>query len=143
MIRWLISAILGVIANAIGLWVASLILDGFSIDLTSFIISVVIFSVATGILGPFISKVAFTKASFLMGGIGLVNTFVALIITSLFSEGIVIQGIETWFLATVIVWFFSVIGNVILPFIIFKMFLDKRKAKKAAAPAPASAPKEE
>lgn len=136
MIRWLISAVLGVIANAIGLWVASLILEGFSIDFTSFIISVVIFSVSSAILGPFISKVAFTKASFLMGGIGLVNTFIALILTSLFSEGIVIDGIETWFLATVIVWFFSVIGNVILPLLVFKMFLDKRKAKKSQTPPP-------
>jgi len=138
MVRWLISAVLGVIANAIGLFVASLILDGFSIDFTSFIISVLIFSVCTAILGPFISKVAFTKASFLMGGIGLVNTLIALIITSIVSQGILIEGIETWFLATVIVWFFSVIGNVILPLLVFKMFLDKRKAKKSQTPPPAA-----
>ncbi len=135
MIRWLIGAVLGIIANAIGLFVASLILDGFSIDFTSFIISVIIFSVASGILGPFISKVAFTKASFLMSGIGLVNTLVALIITSLVSQGISIDGIETWLLATVIVWFFSMIGNVLLPLIIFKLILDKRKAKKSTSPA--------
>jgi len=136
MIRWLISLILGFFANAIGLWVTSIFLEGFEISGSAFLIAVIIFTVCTAILGPFISKVAFTKASFLMGGIGLVNTFVALLITSLISDGIMINGIETWLIATVMVWFFSMIGNVILPFIIFKMILDKRKAKKTSVPAP-------
>lgn len=140
MIRWIISAVLGFIANAIGLWAASYFLEGFEIHGTSFLMAVVIFTVISALSGPFLGKVALTRAPFLMGGISLVSTFVALLITNIFSTGITIQGIDTWLIATLVVWLVSMLGNVILPLIIFKMFLDKRQAKKASAPAPAPAP---
>lgn len=138
MIRWVISIVLGFFANAIGLWAASMFLEGFEVNASSFIMAVLIFTVTSAILSPFIGKVALTRAPFLMGGISLVSTLVALIITTLFSTGIVINGLSTWLMATLVVWLFSMIGNVLLPFIVFKMFLDKRQSNKASAPAPAS-----
>src|SRR5690349_15947705 len=103
--RWMIGIVLGFLANIIGLWLASIFVEGFDISGSAFLISAVIYSVCSAILGPFISKMALTKASFLMGGIGLVNTFVALLITSLISDGIAINGITAWFVGTVVVWF--------------------------------------
>lgn len=141
MIRWAISLVLGFIANAIGLWAASYFLEGFEIHGTSFLMAVLVFTVTSALLSPFLGKVALTRAPFLMGGISLVSTFVALVITNMFSTGISIQGINTWLIATLVVWLVSMLGNVILPLIIFKMFLDKRKSNKSSSPAPA--PKEE
>lgn len=137
MIRWAISAVLGFFANAIGLIAASFFLEGFDIHGSAFILAVLIFTITSAILSPFIAKVAFTRAPFLMGGISLVSTLVALIITNLFSSGINISGLSTWLMATLIVWLFSMIGNVLLPFIVFKMFMDKRQTNKITPP-PAS-----
>lgn len=139
MIRWLITAVLGFIANAIGLWAASYFLEGFDIHGTAFLMAVLIFSVTTAILGPFVAKVAVTRAPFLMGGISLVSTLVGLIITNIISSGISIHGLSTWLMATLIVWLFSMLGNVILPLIVFKMFLDKRKDNKNTPPPAAPA----
>lgn len=124
MIRLLATTVLSLLANAVGLVAAAFLLDGFSIDSISFVIAVVIFTVATAILGPFITKVALTNAPYLVGGIALVNTLVALVLTTLLSSGISIAGLTTWILATLIVWVFSVIGNLVLPLVLFKKVLE-------------------
>lgn len=127
MIRMFAQLTIAILANAVGLFAASILLDGFEIDGISFAVAVFIFSLATVILGPLILKIALTNASFLVGGIALVTTLVGLIVTDLFSDGISISGVSTWVLATLIVWIFSIIGNLILPLIIFKKTLEKHK----------------
>ncbi len=130
MIRMLIHMLFGIVANAIGLLAANLILDNFDIDTMSFIFAVLLFSLVTAVLGPLVVKIALTNAPFLMGGIALVTTFVGLLVTNFFSDGISINGLGTWIAATVIVWIFSVGANVILPLFLFKKTLDKRSADK-------------
>ncbi len=102
-------------------------LDGFSIGSVAFVVSVAIFTAATAILGPFIAKLALKNANYLMGGIALVNTLVALLLTDIFSSGISIEGLSTWILATLIVWLFSIIGSLLLPLFLFKKTLNKIK----------------
>jgi uncharacterized membrane protein YvlD (DUF360 family) len=104
---------------------ASIFVDGFTIDGLSFVIAVAIFSLATTILGPLIMKIAITNASYLMGGIALVTTFVGLVITDIFSDGISISGASSWIIATLVVWIFGVIGSVVLPLFLFKKTLTK------------------
>ncbi len=127
MIRLLAQLVLAVLANTVGLLAASVFLDNFAIDSTSFVMAVLIFSLATVILGPLILKIALTNASFLVGGIALVTTFAGLFITNLVSDGISISGLGTWIAATVIVWIFSIIGNLVLPLFLFKKTLEKAK----------------
>lgn len=118
-------ATLSLLANALGLITAAWLLDGFSIDAVSFVIAVVIFSVSTVVLGPLILKIVLQNASYLVGGIALVTTFVGLVITSLVSGGISISGAETWIIATLIVWVFSVIGSLLLPLLLFRKVLEQ------------------
>lgn len=127
MIRLLAQMIVATLANALGLFAASLFFEGFSIDGPAFIVAVVIFSLSTVILGPLILKIALTNASYLVGGIALVTTLVGLILTNLISDGISINGVGTWIGATVVVWIFSTAGNLLLPLVIFKKTLEKRK----------------
>lgn len=127
MIRLLARLVLSLLANTIGLLAALFILDGFSIEATSFIIAVLIFSIVTTVLGPFIAKVALTSAPYLMGGIALVTTLAGLIITALVTDAFVIEGLSTWVLATLIIWIFSIIGSVLLPLVLFKKTLSKHK----------------
>lgn len=127
MIRLAVRTLLSLLANAIGLIAAAVLLDGFSIDSVAFVVAVVVFTLATAILGPFIAKLALKNADYLMGGIALVNTLVALILTSIITTGISIDGVSTWVLATLIVWLFSMLGNVLLPLVLFKKTLEKVK----------------
>jgi putative membrane protein len=124
-IRLLARLTLSVLSNALGLLMASIFVDGFTIDGVSFVIAVAIFSLATTILGPLIMKIALKNASYLMGGIALVTTFVGLLITDLVTDGISINGLSAWIISTLIVWIFTVIGSVLLPLILFKKTLAK------------------
>lgn len=127
MLRFLAQTVLSLLANAIGLFVANSLLDGFSINGLSFVIAVAIFTFSTAILGPFVLKVALKNAPYLVGGIALVTTAIGLVLTNIFSSGISINGLSTWFVATFVVWLFSVIANVVLPLFIFKQLLAARQ----------------
>jgi putative membrane protein len=131
MVRLFAVLVLSLLANALGLLAANFLLDDFSINFGSFITAVLIFSIATTVLGPLITKIALTSAPYLIGGIALVTTLVGLIATDFVSGGIALSGLGTWIAATVIVWLFSLIGNLLLPLIIFKKALQR--AKKSAS----------
>ena len=126
MVRMLIRFVLSCAGSAIGLWVGSLILDGMSVDGMSFFIAALIFTISTAILQPFITKMALKNADFLMGGTALVTTLVGLIITDLLSDGMSIDGLSTWLLATLIVWLCTVLAAVILPMIFLKKTVAQR-----------------
>ena len=124
MIRLLAMMVLNLLANAVGLFVASILLSGFSINGLAFVLAVCIFTAAEVILDPLITKVAITNVPALRGGVALVSTFVGLLITTLISDGIHISGISTWVLATLIVWLFALIATLVLPLVIFKKTLQ-------------------
>jgi hypothetical protein len=63
-----------------------------------------------------------------VGGVALISTFAALVITDLFSDGLDISGVETWIGATVVVWLASLLAVFILPFLGLKKYLDDRRA---------------
>jgi len=120
MIRFLIRAAIFLATAALGLLVASWLLPDFQITPSGFIVAVVVFAIAQSILAPFIFNVARRNAPALLGGIGLVSTFVALLIASLFPGGIQISGIATWIIATLIVWLITALGGWALPLLLLK-----------------------
>jgi uncharacterized membrane protein YvlD (DUF360 family) len=128
LIKLLARTIISLLANSVGLIAASLILDGFEINGVSFVVAVIIFSLSTVILSPLILKITIQNANYLIGGIALITTLVGLIITDVFTDGLSISGFTTWILATLIVWVFSIIANLILPIFLFKKALEKTKS---------------
>jgi hypothetical protein len=127
MIRFLIAAAIWVATAAIGLLVASLVLDNMSIDAGSFIAVVVVFAAIQSILSPFIAKLAAQNARALLGGVGLVATFLALLICEVLFDGFTITGASTWVFATLIVWIVTMLGAWILPLIFLKRRADDRR----------------
>ena len=123
MIRLLLRTVLALLGNALGLWVASLVLDDMSISGAAFVIAVVIFTVLTVVLQPLITKIAVQNAPALQGSSALVTTFLGLLITELVSDGLTIDGALTWVLATVIVWLGALLAGVLLPMFLFKQHL--------------------
>lgn len=120
MIRFLLRIAVFLGSSAIGLLAASWLVSGVTLRPLGFITAVVIFTVAQGILSPFFLKMASRYASAFLGGIGLVSTFAALFLASLFSSGISIRGIGSWVAATVVVWLVTAIATLILPALVLK-----------------------
>lgn len=129
MIRALISTGIFLLSCAIGLLVAMSVLDRMTIDLGSFVIVVVIFGALQAILSPFIAKMAHRYASALLGGVGLISTFVALLVASLVSSGLTIRGADTWLLACLIVWLVTMLGTLLLPLLLVKKRLRRRSSE--------------
>ncbi|HKH09067.1 MAG TPA: phage holin family protein [Agromyces sp.] len=129
MVRFLIRAAIYLVTAALGLLIAAWILPDFRIEWGGFLVATAVFAIAQSVLSPFIFNVARKYASAILGGIGLVSTFVALLIASLFPQGIQIDGAVTWVLATLIVWLVTALGGWVLTL----LFVRKRVGERAAA----------
>ena len=120
----LVRLAIAVAANAVGLIVAAAVLDGMRLNGTAFILALIIFTVVFGLLQPFL-LVQFRRSRVAaLGGVALIATFVALLVTDLLSDGLSIEGAGTWLAATVIVWLASMVATLILPFLGLKRFLE-------------------
>ena len=100
---------------SIGLLVAAWVVPGVSLSATGFIVAVVVFSVAQAALSLLILKLPHAYASLLLGGTGLALTIVALILASILTHGLTIDGMESWLATTVVVWLVTTIGAISLP----------------------------
>lgn len=129
MIRFLVSMVINLIASAIGLIVAAWVLEDMSLQTSGFLIAVVIFAVATALFQPFFLKMALTKARALSGGVALVASLAALIVTSILTESLDINGLLTWVLAAVIVWVVSLIAVFLVPLVLVKMGVESARAR--------------
>ncbi len=132
MIRLLARTAVNLIANAIGLWVASLILgdERMSLPASGFIVAVLIFTGVELLVTPMIRQMALKQSSALLGSTALVATLVSLIVATIVTSGMNITGISTWVLATVIVWAVSLVGVIVVPMFLFKQVLSERSANQ-------------
>lgn len=127
MVRLLASAVVALLANALALLVGAWVLPGMSLDGVAFVIAVALFTVTAMLVDPLLRQLAVTKTPALLGSSALVSTLVALIVTSLVSDGLQIRGAATWILATVIVWAVALIARMLLPLVVFKKTLAKNR----------------
>ncbi len=126
MVRLIVRTGVLLAANAVGLIVASLVLDGFEIDVTGFIIALVVFTVALALMQPFLASSLRRRGSSALGGVALIATLVALIVTDLLTDGLSIDGFGTWLAAAVIVWAAALLAAFLLPYLGLKKYLDER-----------------
>jgi putative membrane protein len=112
-IRLLIRTLIALVANAVGLIVAAAVLSGMHMSIGSFFLDIIIFTVLTALLQPFVAAQFRRLAIFA----ALIATFVALVVTDLVSDGMTIDGLSTWIAATVIVWLAALLAAFILPFL--------------------------
>ncbi len=108
-----------------GLIVAAVVLDGMEVDAEGFIIAVAIYTVVLALMTPFMANQLRKNQSSALGGVSLIATLIALIITDLISDGFTIDGISTWVLAAAIVWAASLFAAFILPYLGLKKYLEK------------------
>ena len=127
MIRLIVRTLVALAANAIGLIVASIVLGGFDINVTSFIVAVVIFTVVFAVLTPFLAVQLRRLGNGAIGATALIATLVSLVVTDLLSDGFTISGVGTWIAAAVIVWLAALVAAFVLPFLGLKKYLDERR----------------
>ena len=131
MLRFLATTALTLLGNAIGLLVASWLIDGFSVSLSGFLWSVGFFTIVQLILSPFVVSMTIRYLPVLRGGIALVTTFVVLSLTTLVTSGVEVSGVTAWILAPLIIWLITVLTGIVLPLFLFKKTLNAAKNNKS------------
>lgn len=103
--RFLLGWLLGLGGNAIGLILAALILgDQFELNgPVGFIVSLIVFAILSGLFTWLVLKFLVRNAGSIVALTGLISTFLALLVTSLLTDGLDING-WGWVWGTLIVW---------------------------------------
>jgi uncharacterized membrane protein YvlD (DUF360 family) len=129
MIRLLVRTAVLLVANAVGLIVAAVALDGMRLDAAGFVVAVVVFTVAMALMQPFLAVQLRRGGSAALGGVALIATLVSLVLTVLITDGLSIDGAGTWLAAAVIVWAAALIAAFILPFLGLRRYLEARRER--------------
>jgi len=132
MIKLILSLASYLIANAVGLLVAILVLPGFTISFSAFVIAVLVFSAIQTIAGPLVTKISLKHVPQLVGGIALVTIFLGLFFTDLFMTSMNVGGISNLLAATLLVWLGSLAASILLPIYVFKSLAENRKERNQA-----------
>ena len=120
MIRLALSVLATIIANAVGLLLATALLTGFTIDAMSFVVVLLVFTGVMVLTGPLITKIAVTSVPQIRGSISLVSVFFGLKVTEWLMPGFDMGGLSNWLAATLLVWLGSLIAEILLPIYVFK-----------------------
>lgn len=108
--KFFVGWLLGLAANAIALIICWLLLPGFKLSFPiGFIVAVVLFGIFSAIFSWIVFRMLRGKGASVVALTGLISTFLALLLTSLLSSGLDIDGVTTWVLATLIIWLLSVL----------------------------------
>jgi hypothetical protein len=128
MIRFLLRFAINLVLAAAGLLVASSVFDGFTVQASGFAVAVLVYALAQALFAPFVFNVARKYASAVLGGVGLVSTFLALLVATLLPDaGLSISGISAWIGGTVVVWLVGALGGWFLGWLLITRWWDRRK----------------
>src|SRR4051794_26926251 len=128
MVRFLIRTGTFFGSAALGLWVASLLVDDMVLTAEGFLVTLTVFVVAQWVLSPLILKLTHRHANAFLGGVGLLSTFVALLVATLVSGGLRITTVTAWVLATIVVWLVTALATLLLPMVLVRDRVAARRA---------------
>lgn len=129
--RMLVRVALFLGSVAVALLVAWLLLGAdFRVTVLGFLTAVIVFSVAQVAVSPVVDKLARRYAEPLLGGVGLISTFIALLVATLLSGGLRIHGVSTWIAATLIVWLVTALATLVVPRLLAKILGDSTTGSK-------------
>ncbi|MDR5701124.1 phage holin family protein [Agromyces aerolatus] len=104
MVRVLIRLGIFLGSAALALALAALLVRAFHLEWAGLLVAIVVFAVVQAALDWLVRKVFDRSAPAVAGVAGLISTFLALWIASLFPGGVSFDGIGGWILAAVVVW---------------------------------------
>ncbi len=133
--RFLLKAAVFLASAIVALSLTSLMLgEDFELKISGLLTATVLFALAQSLLSPLIERQIHKRAPAVVGGVGIISTFVALLITATLTSGLTIDGFGTWAAGTLLVWLITAIGVWVLPGIFSS---DSRKDKGTAVDKPA------
>jgi len=138
MIRFLLRTLIFLASAALGLLAADAVLEDFSVTASGFVVTVVVFAVIQSVLAPFIAKMVSRYAPAFLGGIGLLASYVALLVASFVGDSLAIRGASTWVLATIIVWLVTALATFFLPFVLLRKAANGERVPRGRRPRQAS-----
>jgi CDP-diglyceride synthetase len=99
---------------AAGLLLSTAVLERLSLDLTAVVEATLIFWLVHLGVSVLALRVLVRQPSVALAGLlALASTIVALIIVNVIVSGLYIHGVETYVLATLIIWFTTAVGDMI------------------------------
>jgi uncharacterized membrane protein YvlD (DUF360 family) len=110
---WMVRIGVAAAANAVMLLIAAALFDKIEIKVLPFVVAVAIFTLAAIVVKPVAERLAGKYASGVTWVAGLATTFIALLLTDIFSDGLSIEGWFTWVAGTVVVWIGTLIYDVV------------------------------
>jgi len=130
-LRLVAAATIALLADALGLLVAAVVVDGIRVTALGFVVSVVVFAVVDLLVQPLLRQVAFKQAPALVGSSALVATIVSFVVTATFTDGLSVNGSTAWFLGPLVVWAVALLAQFLLPLVIFKKTMARARAGRA------------
>ena len=126
MIRFLVNTAVYMAAAAIGLVVADIALDDFSVAYPiGIVIAALLFGLIQALVTPLFTQITERNATVLTGGVGLFSALVALMITAAISDDVTITGgFVTWLLAALVIWLASMVAAFILKITVAKKVIS-------------------
>lgn len=120
MTKHLVRIAISLAVSAAALGLTALLLADFHLGASGFVVAVVVLTVAQAVLAPIVSKLTERFAGALMGGVGIISTLIALLLTALVPGGITVTSPLTWVLAALIVWVCTSLGGWLLVALVMK-----------------------
>lgn len=129
MVRNLLNLAIFLATAAIALLITSLLVPGFRVHPGGFIVAILVFAVVQALVEWLVRSLFHRAAPTIAGIAGLISTFLALWIASLFG-GVSFDGVGGWIIATVIVWVITaILGWVAAKFITPRFDKDRSAAR--------------
>lgn len=114
----LLRVLIYLASAAAGFVLADLFVSGFRISWLApgdFVVAIVVFAILQSLATPLATRLARKHAPLLLGGIGIIATFVSLLVVAILpSAGVRITTVAAWFLAPLVVWITSAIATWLL-----------------------------
>lgn len=116
-VRLLLRAVVFLASAAVGLFVTSLLVDGFRLTGNGFLLTLIVFAALQSVLAPLIGGLVKRHARAFVSGVGLLSTFVSLVVATHFTDGLQIRGFTAWVAATLLVWAITAAATLVIPWL--------------------------
>lgn len=126
MVRFLIRVAVFVGSAALGLFLASLLIPGFHVHLAGFLVAILVFAIAQALIEWLVERIFHRSSPTVAGIAGLLSTFLALWIATLFTDGLSFDDVGAWILAAVVVW----LTTALLGWLAARFLLRPREAEQ-------------
>jgi hypothetical protein len=112
--RWVIRLAMTFVGIAVGLLVSAALLDDFDVSAEGLLVATALFWILHIVVQFLALRILIRQPSIAMAGLlALGSTIVALVIVNLLLDGITIEGVGTYVLATLIIWITTAASDVV------------------------------